>query len=47
MLGEIRASQFSDLLKSVFELANLIFEASYINLFLIKRKSQEKLIAFF
>ena len=46
VLDFVRNSQWSDLLNEVLKLANLILEATYINLFLIKRKSKDKLIAF-
>ncbi len=46
VLDFVRNAQWSELFNEVLKLANLIFEATFINLFLVKRKSQGKLIAF-
>lgn len=46
LLDCMRNSSWSDVLFEVFNLVNVLFDASYINLFLIKRKSKDKFIAF-
>jgi hypothetical protein len=46
ILANVEAEEWSDVLKEVLSLVNTLLEASYINLFLIKRKSKHNFTLF-
>ena len=46
ILKESINDQWSDVLKLIYAIAGLIFDSSYVNLYLVMRKSKDKFLKF-